>query len=72
MVIASELWGQDNIDLHLLGGQVRRGSPDLVGPYSEAMLDRLTADVAFLGTEGLDPERGSFAADRETARISEK
>lgn len=72
LVIASELWGHGNIELYLLGGRVRRGNPDLVGPYSEIMLDKLTADVAFLGSDGIDPDRGSFSGDQETARISEK
>lgn len=72
LVIASELWGQPTVTLQLLGGRVRLGSPDLTGPYSESMLDRFTADLALLGSEGLDPARGVFAADTETARIAER
>lgn len=72
LVVASELWTSENIELHLLGGQVRRNNPDLVGPYSEAMMDRLTADIAFLGCDGLDPNRGSFANDLNIARIAER
>ncbi len=71
LVIASELWANPNIELRLLGGRVRRGSPDLAGPETEATLDRLTADIAFVGSEGVDPERGSFADDHEVARIAE-
>jgi DeoR/GlpR family transcriptional regulator of sugar metabolism len=72
LVIASTLWGKGAIDLILVGGRVRRGSPDLVGPGTELMLDRLTADVAFVGTDGIDPARGSFAGDMETARVAER
>lgn len=72
LVIASELWARGNIRLQLLGGQVRGGNPDLAGPLTEIMLERLTADVAFLGSDGVDPERGSFASDVETARIAER
>jgi len=50
---------------------VRAGSPDLVGPGSEEMLQRLTADLAFLGSDGIDPARGSFARDVEAARVAE-
>ena len=71
LVIASELWGSERVELTLVGGRVRRGSPDLVGPGTEVMLDRLTADVAFLGSDGIDPARGSFAADVEAARVAE-
>ncbi len=71
LVIASTLWGREEVDLILAGGRVRRGSPDLVGPGTELMLERLTADVAFVGSDGIDPERGSFAGDLETARVAE-
>ncbi len=72
LVIASTLWGREEVDLILVGGRVRQGSPDLVGPGTELMLDRLTADVAFIGSDGIDPERGSFAGDMETARVAER
>jgi DeoR family transcriptional regulator of aga operon len=72
LVVASELWARGNILLQLLGGQVRARNPDLAGPMTEVMLDRLTADIAFLGSDGLDPTRGSFASDAETARIAER
>lgn len=72
LLIASSLWAQKDIGLILVGGRVRRGSPDLVGPGTELMLDRLTADVAFVGSDGIEAERGSFAADMETARVAER
>lgn len=72
LVIASELWARGNIRLQLLGGQVRGGNPDLAGPLTEIMLERLSADVAFLGSDGIHPTRGSFASDMETARIAER
>ena len=72
LVIASELWTRGSIELILLGGRVRRGSPDLAGPGTEMMLDRFTADIAFLGSDGIDPSRGSFAGDIEAARVAER
>ncbi len=72
LVIASTLWAHETVELVLLGGRVRRGSPDLVGPGTELMLEKLTADVAFLGSDGIDPERGSFAADMDAARVAER
>jgi DeoR/GlpR family transcriptional regulator of sugar metabolism len=71
-MIASALWAHGESELVLLGGRVRRGSPDLVGPATELMIERLTADVAFLGSDGVDTERGSFAADIEAARVAER
>jgi DeoR/GlpR family transcriptional regulator of sugar metabolism len=72
LVIAGQLWGCESIELMLLGGRVRRGSPDLVGPGVELMLEKLTGDIAFLGADAIDPERGCFAADIDTARVAER
>ncbi len=72
LVVASEIWGHEEIELMLLGGRARRGSPDLAGPGTELMLERLTADVAFMGSDGVDPTRGCFAYEVETARVCEQ
>jgi DeoR family transcriptional regulator, aga operon transcriptional repressor len=73
LLVASQLWGYGNLEeLVLLGGKVRPGSPDLVGPGTELMLEKLTADITFLGSDGIDPHRGSFAADIEAARVAER
>jgi len=72
LVVASELWGREKIDLLLLGGRARRGSPDLAGPGTALMLERLTADVAFMGCDGLEPARGCFAHEAETAHVCEQ
>jgi len=72
LVIASVLWGWERIDLMLVGGQVRHRSPDLVGPAAEIILDRLTADIAILGADAIDPARGCFSADLAGASVEEK
>ena len=70
LAVGSELWGQDRIRVLMLGGQLRAGSPDLTGPLCEHSLEMLHASKAFLGCDGLQPERGCFAADTEGARVS--
>jgi DeoR/GlpR family transcriptional regulator of sugar metabolism len=70
LVVASALWACQTVELHLIGGQVRQGSPDMVGPAGEILLGMLTADIAFLGSDGLDPATGSYADDFETARVT--
>jgi len=72
LVIAGELWASEPVELMLLGGRVRRNSPDLVGPGVELMLEKLAADVAFLGADGIDPKRGCFTIDVEAARVAER
>jgi DeoR family transcriptional regulator of aga operon len=70
LVVASILWGRSPVNLVLLGGRVRQGSPDLVGPGTEVMLGTLVADIAFIGSEGLDPVLGSHAEDPDAARVT--
>lgn len=72
LAVASRLWGCQQIQLMLVGGRVRLGNPDLVGPATEANLEQFTADIAFLGSDGIDPARGFFAVDVEPARVAEK
>ncbi len=70
LAVGSELWGVENIKVLMLGGQLREGSPDLTGPLCEHSLQMLQASRAFLGCDGLHPDRGFFAADTEGARVS--
>ena len=70
LAIGSELWGQDQIKVLMLGGQLSEGSPDLTGPVCEHSLEMLHATKAFLGCDGLQPDRGFFAELAEAARVS--
>ena len=53
---AAELQYNPRIDVLLPGGYVRAASPDLTGSLTEANLETLRADVAFLGVDGIDWE----------------
>lgn len=70
LAVGSELWGQEQIRVLMLGGQLREGSPDLTGPLCEHSLELLQASKAILGCDGLWPDRGLFAGDAEGARVS--
>ncbi|GMU20944.1 MAG: DeoR family transcriptional regulator [Phycisphaerae bacterium] len=70
LAVGSELWGREQIKVLMLGGQLREGSPDLTGPLAEHCLEVLQASKAFLGCDGMHPQRGLFAADSEGARVS--
>lgn len=70
LVVAGELWACPRAELVLLGGRVRDGSPDLAGQETEAALRQVRADLAFLGSDGVDPQRGAFAADEPVARVA--
>ncbi len=70
LAVAAELWSREPVALVLLGGRVRDGSPDLAGAETEAALRQMRADVAFVGSDGVDPQRGSFADDAEVAGVA--
>jgi DeoR/GlpR family transcriptional regulator of sugar metabolism len=53
-----ELLPEPKIELVLPGGVVRRNYRSLVGMFAEDTLRRLHADVAFLGTSGIDADLG--------------
>ena len=56
--VVERLAGRDGIELFLLGGEVRRDLMSVVGYRTEEQLASFRLDVAFLGTGGVDLERG--------------
>ena len=56
--VASLLQYNEMIEINLLGGQLRPRSPDLSGAITEANLDMLCADIAFVGAEAVDAKGG--------------
>ncbi|NQU11384.1 DeoR/GlpR transcriptional regulator [bacterium] len=58
--IASELQFSPGIELLLLGGFLRRDTPDLGGALTEANLETLRADVAFIGADAIDARGGVY------------
>ncbi|NLF07635.1 MAG: DeoR/GlpR transcriptional regulator [Pirellulaceae bacterium] len=60
--IAAELHGRPDSRLILLGGLLRQDAPDLVGPLTEANIENLHADAAFIGADGVDT-RGNVYTD---------
>ena len=70
LVIASTLYARDNINLVLLGGKARRGSPDLTGWLTEENLKHFRVDVAVVGADGADHD-GVFTDDESVARVTQ-
>lgn len=48
----------EHVELELVGGRLRRMSHGLVGPLASLALDRMSFDVAFLGADAVDLDRG--------------
>jgi DeoR/GlpR family transcriptional regulator of sugar metabolism len=70
--IASQLQYDQQISVLLLGGYVRPGSPDLAGAMTEANLETLHADVAFVGADGIDSRGNVYNHSPEVARMLTK
>jgi len=67
--IASVLQSAPGIDVLLLGGFLRRGSPDLGGALTESNLETLHADIAFIGADGIDLKGNIYNHSLEIGRM---
>lgn len=72
LAIVSELQFADGIEIVLLGGFLRRGSPDLHGPLTEGNIARFHADVAFMGADAIDNEGNIYADDLRIVGLDHK
>jgi DeoR/GlpR family transcriptional regulator of sugar metabolism len=68
--IAAVLHAQENIEVILMGGTVRKNDPDLSGALTEENLRRFRSDVAVLGADAAGKE-GLFTTDMAIARTSQ-
>ncbi|MEO5834684.1 MAG: DeoR/GlpR family DNA-binding transcription regulator [Nakamurella sp.] len=66
-----ELADAAGIEVLSLGGRLRPLSQGFVGPLTEASLERMTFDRAFMGTDGVTPDRGICEADLTQTRQKE-
>mgnify|MGYP002641435331 CR=1 FL=1 len=68
LAIASVLYAHENIDLVLLGGMARKGSPDLTGWLTEENLKQFHVDLAIVGADGVS-EEGAYNRTVELTRV---
>ena len=66
--IASALFGCENIEVIILGGVLRKESPDLMGMITDHNLDMLNADIAFVGVDAVDLEGNIYYASAVVGR----
>lgn len=69
--IALELSEARGIEVILTGGTLRQKSYSLVGHLTEETLARLTADIFFLGVDGVDPEFGFTTPNLAEASVNQ-
>ncbi|WP_328913600.1 MULTISPECIES: DeoR/GlpR family DNA-binding transcription regulator [unclassified Streptomyces] len=68
--IAAELAVRPQIKIVVTGGVARPQSYELVGPLAAGVLNEVVLDIAVLGVDGLDPERGLMTHQEDEAGIS--
>ena len=69
LAVASELQHAAGVEVILLGGSIRRGSPDLTGPVTEHCLELFSVDLAFQGADAIDAEGAIYNSDLRLARV---
>jgi len=69
LAVASELQHAPGVEVILLGGVIRQGSPDLTGPVTEHCLDLFSVDLAFQGADGIGADGTIYTSDLRLAKV---
>lgn len=72
LAVASVLQFSTGIQTILLGGVIRKGSPDLTGVVTEKVLDMFMVDIAFQGADGIGLNGELFNSDMRIAQVDTK
>jgi DeoR family transcriptional regulator of aga operon len=68
--IAAQLAMRPQIKTVVTGGVVHSRSYELVGSYSDAVLQQVRLDIAFIGVNGIDPLAGPSVNDEREAAVN--
>ncbi|KOO08486.1 transcriptional repressor AgaR [Vibrio hepatarius] len=67
---AYQLNNIENIDLHVVGGSLRRASCSLIGHHGEQQIRSYLFDKLFLGVDGFDLQSGITTPDNHEAQVN--
>jgi DeoR family fructose operon transcriptional repressor len=70
LAVAQELLDVANLEVALLGGQLRSENASTVGPQAEAMLETLWFDQLFLGVSAIGPDGAIYSVDSAEANLN--
>ncbi|MCW1250076.1 DeoR/GlpR family DNA-binding transcription regulator [Acaricomes phytoseiuli] len=68
--IAAQLALRPNFKIMVCGGIVNPRSYELVGPYTDIILQKVALDFAFIGVNGIDPVFGPTVSDEGEATVN--
>jgi DeoR family transcriptional regulator of aga operon len=69
--IIGQLVNNNNVNLIIRRGYLRRNSLSLVGPLSEKNLQNIFVDKVFIGVDGFDTQHGVYTPNLEEAHLNE-
>jgi DeoR family transcriptional regulator of aga operon len=68
--IAAQLAVRPNIKIMVTGGILNPRSYELVGPYTDVIMQKVALDIAFIGVNGVDPKIGPTITDEGEAMVN--
>jgi DeoR family fructose operon transcriptional repressor len=72
LAVAQEFLNIPNLEVALLGGELRSENASLVGPQAEAMLESLWFDQLFLGASAVGPDGAIYSVDSAEANLNRR
>lgn len=72
LIVAQEFLNIPNLDVTLLGGQLRNENASIVGPEAETMLEGLWFDQLFLGASAISPDGAIYSVDSAEASLNRR
>lgn len=69
-LVANELVVRRHVKLVVIGGVAMPASYELIGPLADGVLREISLNIAIIGVDALDPERGAFAHHEGEAGIN--
>jgi DeoR family transcriptional regulator of aga operon len=60
-----------NIEIHQLGGTIRKSSNSAVGPFAERMMEGYSCNKLFVGVDGIDPDYGLTTTNALEASLNQ-
>lgn len=72
LAIVSQLQFAAGVEVILLGGLLRGGSPDMHGPLTEQNVEFFKADIAFMGADAIDSNGNTYTDDLRVVNLDRK
>jgi len=72
LAVAQEFLNIREVEVELLGGQVRNENGSTVGPQAEAVLETLWFDQLFLGVGAIGPDAAIYSVDGAEANLNRR